>query len=84
MALVLPVVLVLGVVTMFFVGFVIPRKSRAVQTWIDKKFFEGQRKSDEAPGPLVPEAVHETLKDSRTTLDRSANVGRKAREKTAS
>jgi hypothetical protein len=80
MTLVLPLVLVLGVVTMFIVGFVIPRKSRAVQTWIDEKFFKGQRESDKAPGRLPPKALHESLKDSRKVLDKSAKAGRKTRE----
>ena len=80
MTLVLPLVLVVGAVTMFIVGFVVPRKSRAVQTWIDEKFFKGQRASGKAPGRLVPKALHESLKDSRKVLDKSAKAGRKTRE----
>ena len=80
MTLVLPIILVLGAVTMFIVGFVIPRKSRAVQTWIDEKFFKGERESDKAPGRLPPKALYESLKDSRKVLDKSAKAGRKARE----
>ena len=45
MTLVLPIIVVLSAVTMFIVGFVVPRKSQAVQTWIDQKFFNGQRES---------------------------------------
>jgi len=78
--LVLPLVLVLGAVTMFIVGFVVPRKLRAVQTWIDEKFFKGQRQSGKAPGRLVPKALHESLKDSRKVLDKSAKAGRTTRE----
>jgi hypothetical protein len=80
MALVLAFILVLGAMTMFIVGFVVPRKSQAVQTWIDDKFFKGQRESGKAPGRLVPKALHEGLKDSRKVLDKSAKAGRKVRE----
>jgi hypothetical protein len=80
MTLVLPIILVLGAVTMFIVGFVVPRKSRAVQTWIDERFFKGQRESGKAPGRLVPKALYESLKDSRKVLDKSAKAGRKTRE----
>ena len=80
MTLVLLLVLVLGEVTMFIVGFVVPRKSRAVQTWIDHKFFRGERESGKAPGRFVPKALHESLEDSREVLDKSAKAGRKARE----
>ena len=37
--------LVVGVVVMFVVGFVRPRKSRRVQSVIDHVFFEGERES---------------------------------------
>ena len=77
MTLVLPIILVLGAVTMFIVGFVVPRKSPAVQTWIDEKFFNGQRESGKAPGRLVPKALHESLKDSRKVLDKSAKAPRR-------
>jgi hypothetical protein len=77
--LVLLLVLVFGAVTMFVVGLVVPRKSRAVQTWIDEKFFKGERESGKAPGRLVPKALHESLDDSRKVLDKSAKAGRKAR-----
>ena len=80
MTLVLPIILVLGAVTMFIVGFVVPRKSQVVQTWIDQKFFKGQRESGKAPGHLVPKALHESLTDSQKVLDTSAKAGRKTRE----
>ena len=82
MALVLLVVLVLGVLVMFFVGFARPRKSRAVQSWIDRVFFKGERESGKAPGRLVPKMLDKTLDNSRKTLDKSAKAGRKARKKT--
>ena len=81
MTLLLLVVLVFGVVAMFVVGLVVPRKSRAVQSWIDQKFFKGERESGKAPGRLMPKALHETLMDSRKTLDKSAKAGRKTRGK---
>lgn len=80
MTLALLLLLVFGVVTMFIVGFLVPRRSRAVQTWIDEKFFQGQRESGQAPGRLVPKTLHESLKDSRKVLDKSAKTGRRARE----
>jgi hypothetical protein len=67
---------------MFLVGFFRPRKSRSVQSWVDRVFFEGERKSGEAPGRLMPKVMHETVKDSRKTLDQSAKAGRKVRQKT--
>jgi hypothetical protein len=82
MALVLLVVLVLGVLVMFFVGFARPRKSRAVQSWIDRVFFKGERESGKAPGRLVPKMLDKTLDNSRKTLDKSAQAGRTARKKT--
>jgi hypothetical protein len=75
-------VLVVGVVVMFVVGFVRPRKSRSVQSWIDRVFFKGERQSGKAPGRLAPKVLDETLDDSRKTLDKSAKAGRKVREKT--
>ena len=53
MTLVLPIILVLGAVTMF------------------------QRESGKAPGRLVPKALHESLKDSRKVLDKSAKAPRR-------
>ena len=82
MAVVLLIVLVLGMVTMFVVGFVRPRKSRTVQSWIDRVFFKGERESGKAPGRLVPKMLDNTLDNSRKTLDKSAKAGRAAREKT--
>jgi len=82
MAPILLVVLVVGVLVMFVVGFVRPRKSRTVQSWMDRMFFRGQRESGKAPGRLMPKVLHETIKDSRKTLDKGAKAGRKAREKT--
>jgi hypothetical protein len=82
MAPLLLVVLVVGAVTMFVVGFVVPRKSRSVQSWIDRKFFKGQRKRGKAPGKLMPKAIGKSLKNSRKVLDSSAKAGRKTREKT--
>jgi len=82
MALVLLVVLVIGVLVMFFVGLVRPRKSRAVQSWIDRVFFKGERESHKAPGRLVPKMLDKSLDNSRKTLDKSAKAGRKVRRKT--
>jgi hypothetical protein len=82
MTLVLLAVLVLGVVVMFFVGFARPRKSKAVQGWIDRVFFKGERESHKTPGRLVPKMLGKTLDNSRKTLDKSAKAGRKARNKT--
>ena len=82
MTLLLLLVLVVGILVMFVIGFVRPRKSRTVQAWIDRVFFKGQRQSGKAPGRLMPKVLHETVKDSRKTLDKSAKAGRKTREKT--
>jgi hypothetical protein len=82
MAPLLLLVLVVGAVTMFVVGLVVPRRSRSVQSWIDRKFFQGQRKRGKAPGKLMPKAIGKTLKNSRKVLDTSAKAGRKTREKT--
>lgn len=82
MTLVLLLVLVVGVVVMFVVGFVRPRKSRRVQSVIDHVFFEGERESVKAPGRLVPKALDKALDNSRKTLDKSAKAGRRARRKT--
>jgi hypothetical protein len=76
------VVLVVGAVTMFVVGFVVPRKSETVQSWIDDKFFKGQRERGKAPGKLMPKAIGKSLKNSRKVLDKSAKAGRQTREKT--
>ena len=81
MTLILLVILVLSALTMFVVGLVVPRKSRSVQSWIDGRFFKGHRESDKAPGVLVPKALHQTLKNSRKVLDKSAKAGRASREK---
>ena len=82
MAPLLLAVLVVGAVTMFVVGFFVPRKSRTVQSWIDGKFFKGQRERGKAPGKLMPKAIGKSLKNSRKVLDTSAKAGRKTREKT--
>ena len=82
MAPLLLIVLVVGSVSMFIVGLVVPRKSRRVQSWIDDKFFKGQRKRGKAPGKLMPKAIGKSLKNSRKVLDKSAKAGRKSREKT--
>jgi hypothetical protein len=82
LTLLLLLVVLVGIVVMFVVGFVRPRKSRSVQSWIDRVFFKGERKSGKAPGRLVPKALDETLDNSRKTLDKSAKTGRKARQKT--
>jgi hypothetical protein len=74
-------VLVVGTVTMFVVGLVVPGKSRTVQSWLDRKFFKGQRNSNKAPGRLMPKALVKSLKNSRKVLDKSAKAGRKTREK---
>ena len=50
-----------------------------MQNWIDERFFKGERESGQAPGRLVPKALHESLDDSRKVLDQSAKAGRKAR-----
>jgi hypothetical protein len=81
MMLVLLLVLVVGVVVMFVAGFVKPRKSEAVQGWIDRVFFKGHRESEKAPGELVPKALEASIDDSRKVLDKSAKAGRKARNK---
>lgn len=67
---------------MFVVGFVLPRKSRKVQSWIDGKFFKGQGESGKAPGTLLPKALDKSLKNSRKVLDKSAKAGRKTRDTT--
>jgi hypothetical protein len=82
MTFVLLVVLVLGVLAMFVVGLVRPRKSRVAQSWIDRAFFKGEREGHKAPGRLVPKMLDRTLDNSRKTLDKSAKAGRKVRRKT--
>jgi hypothetical protein len=82
MAPLLLVLLVVSAMTMFVVGFVVPRRSRSVQSWIDGKFFKGQRERGKAPGKLMPKAIGKSLKNSRKVLDSSAKAGRKTREKT--
>jgi hypothetical protein len=81
MAPLLILVLVVGSIVLFVVGFVRPSKSRAVQSWIDRVFFKGQRKSGRAPGRLMPKALSKALRNSRKTLDKSAQAGRKTRYK---
>jgi hypothetical protein len=81
MMLVLLLVLVVGAVVMFVVGFVKPRKSKAVQGSIDRVFFKGHRESEQAPGELVPKALEKSIDDSREVLDKSAKAGREARTK---
>jgi hypothetical protein len=82
MAPLLLVLLVVGAMTMFLVGFIVPKRSRTVQSWIDRTFFKGQRKRQKAPGKLMPKAIGKSLKSSRKVLDSSAKAGRKARRKT--
>ena len=82
MAPLLLIVLVVSAITMFVVGLVVPRRSRSVQSWIDREFFKGQRERGKAPGKLMPKAIGKTLKNSRKVLDKSAKAGRKTREKT--
>jgi hypothetical protein len=81
MMLVLLLVLVVGAVVMFGVGFVKPRKSTAVQGWIDRVFFKGHHETEQAPGERVPKALETSIDDSRKVLDKSAKAGRKARSK---
>jgi hypothetical protein len=60
-------VLVVGVVAMFVVGFVRPRKSRVVQSWI---WCSSRGNARAARLPAI------------SPLDKSAQAGRKARQKT--
>ena len=73
------IVIVLVVVT-FMIAFVAPRKSRRVQSVLDRIFLRGESKGARNAGP-AGDAAEGALEKARHATDRSEQAGRAAHEK---
>ena len=68
-------------VLLLVLGFLVPRLSRGPQRGVDKTLGAGQQAGSKAPGPLG-RLLQKPFSSSRKATNKSANVGRRARDKT--
>jgi hypothetical protein len=76
----LQVLVVVFCIVLFFAGVVAPRRSKRLQAWYDRVHRRGEQKSGEKAGKLG-DMTEKSLRQSRRAGDRSAEAGRKVREK---
>jgi hypothetical protein len=68
-------------VLLLVLGFLLPRLSRKPQRGVDKTLGVGQQAGSKAPGPLG-RLLQKPFSSSRRATNKSASVGRRARDKT--
>jgi len=76
------IVVIAGVcVVLLVLAFVVPRLSRGPQRGVDKSLAVGQRTGSKAPG-FLGRLFQKPFSSSRKATNKSASLGRRAREKT--
>ena len=75
------IVVIAGVcVVLLVLAFLVPRLSRGPQRGVDKSLGAGQRAGSKAPGPLG-RLLQKPFASSRKATNKSASLGRRARDK---
>jgi len=76
------IVVIAGVcVVLLVLAFLVPRLSRGPQRGVDKSLAVGQRAGSKAPG-FLGRLFQKPFSSSRKATNKSASLGRRAREKT--
>jgi len=76
------IVVIAGVcVVLLVLAFLVPRLSRGPQRGVDKSLAVGQRAGSKAPG-FLGRLFQKPFSNSRKATNKSASLGRRAREKT--
>ena len=76
------IVVIAGVcVVLLVLAFLVPRLSRGPQRGVDKSLAVGQRTGSKAPG-FLGRLFQKPFSSSRKATNKSASLGRRAREKT--
>ena len=68
-------------IVLLVLGFLVPRLSHGPQRGVDKTLGAGQRGASKAPG-FLGRLFQKPFSSSRKATNKSANAGRRAREKT--
>ena len=67
-------------IVLFFAGLFSPLRSKRLQAWYDRTLRRGERKSGDSAGK-VGDLTEKSLRGGRQAGDRSAEAGRKLRQK---
>ena len=79
MRLLLPLIVVAAIV-LFFAGLIVPRRSKRLEAWIDRRLERGEEKGADSAGRLG-DWTAKTLRLSRRASDRILESGRGVRAK---
>lgn len=79
-ALLLLLFLLIVCVVLFVAGVISPRRSKRLQSAVDKLSKKGEDKSDRSAG-RVGDATHNALEKARSAADASARSGRRVHDK---
>ena len=75
------IIAIVGIcIVLLVLGFLVPRLSRGPQRGVDKSLGVGQRAGSKAPG-FLGRLFQKPFSSSRKATNKSANAGRRARDK---